>query len=398
MSPAATTQVAPGQEAGRPQPQTTVMPAGHPFVSYAHHGWRLQYQSTGNAFGGQINNPLVAVPGYIKGFSIRCAATGGSATAAITAAGDAPYNCFSNIQLYDAFGTPLIIAPGYEALKLIPKYSGQHFFGPANDPSNLSSWTAIAVASGASAGNFTFQSYLPLEFVKGIGTLSGANASLLPRLQWTLNPFSSLLTTATSAAEVTNPVLEVDIDSEFYWLPEGVNIEPPGLGTTCQWVLQQANPTIASAATTRVQLPRFGGYIHTLIFVLRDSTGARVDAWPTRDRIYIDGVPLWDLRDDTWKDLMMEQFQIGNFSGNNTFAASGTIETGVRVLSRRQSLSNIVPPLLDTGETFLSTNPGTLVEFEGAPWGTITNTPATLNVLAGLVVPVGALVTGLPEL
>ena len=39
---------------------------------------------------------------------------------------------------------------------------------------------------------------------------------------------------------------------------------------------------------------------------------------------YIDGVPLWDVRDDTWKDLMMEQFQIGNFAGNNTFAAAGT--------------------------------------------------------------------------
>ena len=130
MSPAATTQVAPGQEAGRPQPQTTVMPAGHPFVSYAHHGWRLQYQSTGNAFGGQINNPLVAVPGYIKGFSIRCAATGGSATAAITAAGDAPYNCFSNIQLYDAFGTPLIIAPGYEALSSSRSTRGSTSSGP----------------------------------------------------------------------------------------------------------------------------------------------------------------------------------------------------------------------------------------------------------------------------
>jgi len=53
--------------------------------------------------------------------------------------------------------------------------------------------------------------------------------------------------------------------------------------------------------------------------------------------------------------------------------------------------------LLDTGETYLSTNPGTLIEVEGSPWGTITNSPAVLNVLAGLVVPVGSLVTGLPE-
>ena len=35
---------------------------------------------------------------------------------------------------------------------------------------------------------------------------------------------------------------------------------------------------------------------------------------------------------------------------------------------------------------------------EGAPWGTISNSPATLNVLAGLVVPVGSLVTGMPEI
>ena len=73
-----------------------------------------------------------------------------------------------------------------------------------------------------------------------------------------------------TAAGQTSPVIEVDLDSEFYWLPEGVNIEPPGLGTTCQWVLQQANPTIATTSTTRVQLPRFGGYIHTLIFEMRD--------------------------------------------------------------------------------------------------------------------------------
>ncbi len=80
---AQTAQVAAGQEAGRPQPQTTVMPAGHPFISYAHAGTRLQYQSTGNAYGGQINQPLVAVPGYIRKFTVRVNSSGGSATAAV---------------------------------------------------------------------------------------------------------------------------------------------------------------------------------------------------------------------------------------------------------------------------------------------------------------------------
>ena len=53
--------------------------------------------------------------------------------------------------------------------------------------------------------------------------------------------------------------------------------------------------------------------------------------------------------------------------------------------------------LLDTGETFLSTNPGTQVEFAGSPWGAIGNAPAVLNALCGQVVPSGALIQGLPE-
>lgn len=409
--PAMTAQVAPGQEAGRPQPQTTVQGAGHPFITYAHAGIRLQYVNSGNALGGQVNQPLVAVPGYIRKFRVRVNSTGGSATAAVTQFADSPYSVFSNVQLYDSFGTPLIIAPGYEAMKLIPKYGGQHFQWLASDPGNLPSWTAMTTAAG-NTGNGTFQSALPLEFAKGIGTLSGANASLLPRLQFTLNSYANFVG-PTAAAQVS-PVIEVDVDSEFYWLPEGVNIEPPGLGTTCQWVLQQANPTIATTSTTRVQLPRFGGYIHTLILEIRDSTSLRPTSnvadsgtnntgWGARSRIYVDGVPLWDIRDSEWQDDMFNSFQGGNFGGtaaggNNTFVQGGTIETGVRVLSRKLSLCGVMLGLLDTGETYLSTNPGTLIEVEGAPWGTLTNSPGVLNVLAGLVVPVGSLVTGMPEL
>ena len=405
---ATTTQTAPAQEAGRPQPQTTAQGPGHPFITYAQPGIRLQYQSSGNALGGQINNPLVAVPGYIRKFRVRVNASGGSATAtAAYSNSDAPYNVFSNVQLYDAFGTPLIIAPGFEAMKLIPKYGGQHFNFSANDPANLPSWSPLGTAAGtgtAGGGNFTFQSALPLEFAKAVGTLSGANGSLLPRLQWTLNSSATLFGTGTASASiVTAPTVEVDVDSEFYWLPEGVNVEPPGLGSTCQWVLQQANPTIASAATTRVQLPRFGGYITTIIGILRDSTGARVDAWPTRHRIYVDGVPLWDIRDDEWKDDMVNTFNMPNVGNGGSVTAglstqqNATVETGVRVLSRKLSMCNNQFGLLETGESFLSTSPGTLIEWEGAPWGNITNTPATLNILVGLVVPTGTLVTGLPE-
>jgi hypothetical protein len=59
------TQVAPAQEAGRPQPQTTVEPPGGPFVRHSQPGRRTQYLVSATPFAGLVTQPLVAVPGYI---------------------------------------------------------------------------------------------------------------------------------------------------------------------------------------------------------------------------------------------------------------------------------------------------------------------------------------------
>jgi hypothetical protein len=397
VSPAATNQVAPAQEAGRPQPQTTVEAAGGPFIRHSQPGRRQQYANTGAVYGGVVQQPLVAVPGYLRNFKVRIASTGGSASGTSTSpsTADAPFNAVSQVILKDAFGTPLIVGPGYEVLKLVNKYSSQGFLFTASDPINLPSYTSIVTASGGSTGNFTFQTQLPLEFSKAYGVISGANASVLPTLQF---QYAGTPPQGTFQGVVANS-LELDVDNDFYWLPEGAQIEPPGLGTTCQWVFQQCNPTIASGATTRVQLPRLGGYIHTLIFVLRDTgaSNARINGWGTRTRIYVDGVPLWDTRDDEWLDDIYNNYC--NFASTSTTAVgSGQgIETGVRVLSRRMSLNQINLGLLDTGEAFLSTNPGTLIEVEGAPWATTGTGPFQLSVLAGQVVPSGTLIQGLPE-
>lgn len=378
--PATAAQTAPAQEAGRAQPQTTVERPGGPFVRYAQPGRRSQYVVTGQAYGQLITTPLVSVPGYVSRYRTRFAATGGSGTATVAAAADAPFSVVSLVTLRDAFGTPLIVGPGWEMLYAVPKYSSQYGLLSAADIKNMPSFSAVGTGANGT-GNFAFATALPLEFAKAYGVLSGANASLLPTLSFQLGASSAVYTTPPTNL----PTIEVDVDADFYWLPEGSSIEPPGLGTTCQWVMQNCNPTIGSQSATAVQLPRLGGYLHTLIFVLRDSTGARVDAWGTRIRLYVDGVPLIDTRLDEWQDDIYNVF------------GGITRDTGVLVLSRRTSLSQINLGLLDTGETFLSTNPGTLIQFECTPWGTITNTPATLEAIVGQVVPSGALLQGLIE-
>lgn len=375
---ASTAQVAPAQEAGRPQPQTTVEPPGGPFIRYAQPGRRAQYSVTGTAFSGLVTQPLVAAPGYLSKLRLTIAAVGGSGTS-VAGQADAPFNVVALVTFKDAFGTPLIVGPGYEMLYLVPKYSSQYGLNSASDIHNMPSYSAIA----ATSGNFSFSTALPTEFSKGYGLISMANASLLPTLQI---QYASTGTVYSTAPATTVPTLNTTLDADFYWLPEGVSIEPPGLGTTCQWVLQNCNPTIPSASSTAVSLPRLGGFLHTLLFVLRDSTGARIDAWGSRIQLYIDGVPLID---STLSEIEDDIY--------NTYGGI-TRETGVLVFSRRTSLSQVNLGLLDTGETFLSTNPGTLIQFNCTPWGTIANAPAQLEAIVGQVVPAGSLIQGLPEL
>jgi len=365
-----------GIAAGQPQPQTTVEPAGGPFIRHSQPGRRPQYTLANLAYGGIITQPLVSTPGYIRSLRLTWTGTGGTGVGAVPSA-DFPWNLASLVTLKDAFGTPLIVAPGYEALNLIPKYGGQFGTQGARDVTNLPSYVAPTLA-----GQFTASTNLPLEFAKGYGVISGANASLLPNL------IVNLASTAQvwGSAPGGSPVLNVLNDADFYWLPEGVSVQPPGLGTTCQWVYQQCNPTIGSASSTIVQLPRLGGYLNVLILELRDATGARVDAWPTRLRLMVDGVPLIDSDIRTIYDDMSIAFQ-------------GTSRpTGVIAFSRRTSLGQEDYGMFDTGESYLSTNPGTLIEIQGAPWAAIANPPATLSCIIGQVVPSGTLIQGLPEL
>lgn len=299
----------------------------------------------------------------------------------VAAQADAPYSVVSLITLRDAFGTPLMVVPGYEGLKLIPMYGGEGFILGAADPANRPSFSALS-AGAAGTGNFTFMSELPLEFTKAYGVISGANASLLPNLQLNLAASTAVFSTPPG----TLPTMALDLDADFYWLPDGVAVEPPGLGSTCQWVLAQGNPTIGSAGSVRVAAPRLGGYLSTIIMIMRDSTGARIDGYPTRVRIYVDGVPLIDA---SFAELVDDMY---------AFSGGLTRPTGVLVITRKLSMSQLNLGLLDTGESLLSTNPGTLIEVEGVPWGTVSNAPATLNFLIGQIVPSGSIIQGLPEL
>jgi len=389
-----TQQTVSAQEAGRPQPQTSVEAAGGPFIRHAQPGRASQYNVSGTAFGGLVTQPLVARPGYFRNFRVTHSAVGGvNGSVTVAKAADAPYNISALTTLRDAFGTPLIVADGYSASYLIPLFSGG--FGlnnGTNVPANLASFSDVSVGASPATGNFSYSYALPLEFAKGYGVLSAANASLLPTLQFQIAASSAVYTTAPG----TLPTITTTVGTDFYWLPEGVNVEPPGLGTTRQYLQQQLNPTIASTGSARLQFPRLGGFLSDITIVARNAQGTRIDeAYPTgtgRVQLYVDGVPMIDSTMNEIYDDMNIAYGLG--TGLNNIARP----TGVISFSRKTSMSQQNLGLLDTGEAYLSTNPGTLLELNITTAQTFSNSPATLTALIGQVIPTGALIQGLPEL
>lgn len=384
------------QQVGRPQPQTTKEQGGGPFIRYTQPGNLPQYIFTG-AFGGFCQQPLVARPGYYRDFRLLWSGINGTSTGTSSgnANGDNPYNVASLIQFKDPFGTLIFSLPSYEAF-LVHQFSGGAGCGLASQalPANLPSFNALVTASGAGSGNFQWALTLPLEFAKGVGTAPGANAALQPTLTININT-STGSTGFYNVAPTTLPSVQIDVESDFYWLPEGTDVAPPALGTSRQWILQQGNPVITSGGNQRIAFPRLGGFLDTLILELRDSTFTRQASFPTggatigataRLVLYIDGVPIddnpfWKLQDDAFI----------YFRGN-------ALPTGVYTYTRKTSLNQNIEGLLDTGEATLSSNPGTLIEVQGQPWGTAGTFPIVLNVVVGQIVPRGRMVQGLPEI
>jgi hypothetical protein len=392
--------------AGRPQPQTTNEPAGGPFVRHAPKGRRPIYTQPAT-FGLFFGPPMVSSPGWNAGYRLKFYPTANGSSGGVLqntgAFADIPYSIATLLQMKDAWGTNLMAGPGWEMLYLVSLLSGQFGIGPTRDPRDLPSWTGITAATGA----FKMGTYLPFEFTKGYGLISGANAALLPVLQMTIAASSTFFSTAPTGYGTG---VNIMCESDFYWLPN-VPVDPPGIGTTCQYIFQPCNPVITSGSSLRVQLPRLGGYLTVVGLDLRDSTSARVDAWPVaastgsaagRMQIYQDGVPLIDTDMDTLYDDLAIQTQIGAVVSGASQTSAGTTgfarPTGVIFVDRKISLAQWDMGLLDTGEVFLSTNPGTQIEVAGSPYGTISNSPATLNAVIGQVVPTGPLVQGLPEI
>jgi len=363
----------PGMGTVSRMPQTTAAPqsANVPFPRLSRQGQILGPTIAGQAFGGLWTPILKPVGGYLRSLRFKVQASGGNYSAS-TYTSDAPYNTIQNLFFRDPFGQPIIQASGY-SLFLINLYGGQvGALGFGNLVSALPSWSAGSATTGA----FTFAVQIPLELdSSGYCSLPDMNASSQPQIQVQLNPATTVYATKTGT---TDPTLTLTLDEPFWMAPvDNPAAAPADVGSSAQWSESRAAAGVGSAQFQRIQLPRVGTYIHTLILVLRDSTGARIDSWPQSDlSLWFDGVPVLFETFDERADLMFAQFGV-------------TRPTGVIVYTFRNSIQTFVSNG-DTYDLLAPTTPATLLEVAGT-FGTISNAPATITAVVGELFPLGGI-------
>lgn len=377
------------------QPQTTAQPAAAqsnaPFARLSRQGQILGPSQAGQPLGSLWTPTLKPVGGYMRYLDLTISAVGGTSTAASTQTADSPFNVIQNLFLRDPYGQPIVQADGF-SLYLIMLYGGQVgaiTFG--NDCTRLPSFTQLATATGAGSGNFQFSIDISLELdSSGYCSLPSMNAASQPQLQIQFNPAASVYGATPPS---TLPTLTATVDEAFWMAPvDNPAIAPPDVGSSAQWSTARAASSVNASAFQRIVLPRVGTLIHTLILVLRDSTNARVEAWPTSDlSLWVDGVPIFFESIFERRDRMFREFgsaiSAGSGAGAGTVAQSAP--TGVIVYSWRSSVQSFVSNA-DTYDLLLPTTPATLLEIAGT-FGSTGTPPYTITAVTGELFPVGGI-------
>lgn len=208
--------------------------------------------------------------GYLRRLLLVVTGSGGSG-GALNA--DGPWNFFSQVS---------VTQPNGEEMFGGPTFSGYHAFLAAQHAGRLAvDNPAIKPSFIGTAPNLRF--VLPITFEMdaehGVGSLPNQDFSAPWKLQLTVNTSTAFWQTAPTTA----PTFTLQVYMDCWTVPSPVNplnpqiqqeVAPPLLGTLNKWTIQQY--TVPASSLFQVLLQRKGNAIRNLVFVIRNSSSARL--------------------------------------------------------------------------------------------------------------------------
>ena len=276
-----------------------------------------------------ISPPGNAIKSYGYARALRVYTTSASGSGGNLAA-DAPWNAYANVQVQQPNGEELFGGPtftGYHSY-LAAKYSGWKL---NNDPATLSSYVSTASSP-------VMDLTIPFEINPqyGLGSLPNQDFSAPWKLTLVGNTTANIWTTAPT----TNPTFTTSVFLDAWTVPSSVNPlsgqpqqqQPFYLGTLSKWTLQSY--TVPSSTAFEVPFSRRGNAYRRLVFITRNSSGARVASqFPNPISLRWDGTvirtndnpALW-----TDDDYMVQGGQAGSTPTTNQ---TGVISLGMAAIA-----------------------------------------------------------------
>lgn len=307
--------------------------------------------------------------GYLRGVDIQIVSAGGVAG---TPLADAPYSMVASVSLENIDGSPIMYPMGGYAYAMWEKFSAPWLGEPSN-PAQLFS------AAQATPG---FLIHLYPEIFGTAGVLANTDARALYRCRYTLATGVSVATGYT-----TFPTVTVTEYLQTWAQPDAqdlhgnpIQAQPPGLNLA-RIVRHQVVTLNAAGADNLIQITNTGNEIRNIIIIVRDQTGARIDAISGVLRVRLDDRSLGTFTPAALFDKAVKFYP--NL-GNNTFPRP----TGVYVIPRFQSPTPDNGNML-CGDPWLATSNATFLNLEfitgAGPTG------GTVEIITDEVVPVGAI-------
>lgn len=208
--------------------------------------------------------------GYLRRLLIVVTGSGGSGG---NLAADSPWNFFSQVSVTQPNGEEMYGGPtftGYHAFLAAMHGGHKAVDNPAIKPSFISTSPNI---------RFVLPIIFEMDAEKGVGALPNQDFSAPWKLQLTVNTSTNVFQTAPTTA----PTFTVECYIDCWTVPSPVNalnpqvqqeVAPPLLGSLNKWTIQQY--TVPASSLFNVLLQRKGNAIRNLVFVLRNSSGARL--------------------------------------------------------------------------------------------------------------------------
>jgi hypothetical protein len=242
----------------------------------------------------------------------------------------------------------------------------------------------VTTGAGGTGGSFTFVLHLPIEIVKrdALGSLPNKSATSTYDVNIRLAPSTSVYSTAPTAL----PSVRVRIQQYGWMDPNAADLRgnavaqnPPAVQSTQYWSKQTY--TLAAGSLNQ-RLVGIDGLVRTLLYVLRDSTGDRVQGdadFPDPLQFqYETVVPISRLR-TIWRHMISLQYGY-----NNTVETAGGRDYGVYPDTYAQDFA--AKPGYETRLGYLPFSSATTGLLSGSIGGSGVH---TLTVLVNKVVPAG---------